>query len=86
MVCPALSESCSQRIGLKTPIVSVLQGRLRVWSTVATAPTHSDLGGMRQVAGTAQRVAVTGKVWLMQSPQEPLKVAVKSALSVSGLV
>ena len=34
-------------------------------------------------AGTAQRVAVTGKLWLLQSPHEPVKVAVKSALSVS---
>ncbi len=44
------------------------------------------LGAMRQSVGAAQRVAVTGKLWLVQSPQEPVKVAVKSALRVSGPV
>jgi hypothetical protein len=33
----------------------------------ALAPPNGQLGDMRQSAGAAQRVAVTGKVWLVQS-------------------
>ena len=44
-----------------------------------------EVGEYPPIRGRSQRVAVMGKVWLVQSPHEPVKVAVKSALRI-GLI
>ena len=49
----------------------------------ASLEALSETGEYPPTRGRAQRVAVTGKLWLLQSPHEPVNVAVKSAMSVS---
>ena len=96
IICPWMDDGVARSavIGIEAAVaVKVLQRR-----PGADAANGGEQGeGQQQRGGThrhiladraggAQRVAVIGKLWLVQSPHEPLKVAVKSPLSVSGPV